>query len=1014
MRLHFQNLALGVSLLLAGAGPAFGGTTTNLINVQYLGSATNPNNPTNAFSGTSGIWVGPGVAYSGAGVLGSAGDTWNQKSVTYYNNAAPGPYFTAVSLVNSANSASGLTLTLNYQSIIQGAGLAGTATDAATTNLMQSSAFIYTYSGGSGAGNAKTTHTISGLSGYAGSTANLVVYAGAPSAQTEQIAITGGASGGNSGSTLTTSSTSRSINAGAGVAYNNFTNCTLTGGNLVFTVNETGAAANANAGYVNGFQLQIITPNPLIATQPVGQSVVAGTPVSFSVGAAGTAPLSYQWQATNNVNGFTNLVNGGQISGANTNILTISNVTPNWALVYRVIVTNSVGSVTSAPASLTVQTVPVITTQPVSQTTVGGSTVSFNVAGTGGLPLSYQWQATNSGTGTFTNLVNGVQFNGVTNNVLTLSGVTTNWPPAYQVILANSYGSVTSTVANLSVLNFVTQPVVPDPGAMGPALAANVTGSWFSPPANLTGNIGVTTAPVTGNGDMAIIVGEASSALRFYVGKADFFGVLRGAIMPVGSLVLNAPALSGSSYALNQNVGPATITGNFVNGASALSVTSWVASAENTAVIQLKNNGTSPLSLSSQLLDGLASSAGNPGTYGSTNNSTWLNVSPDTVYLELGNQLHNTLGTAPFTGRIADLRLYNQALSGATLANLDGNGVPTPLLRWSTTNNGTATLSGSASLNPSDPHGGSVSLTGGSSDELAVGDLPLPERQFTVSTWVYPTTTGGNGNLVTAQYPYAPANGSSLPYPFVRGLTLKLVNGALSATLNQSGTYNGGNDEFSTDSPNHFTTTAGNALPVNLWTEVAATYDGNTLTIFTNGVQLGTPVTFPTGTSGMLGWNKLALHLGDTNMIYNGCAPQGVLMQSVLGATATTNAQGALAFTIPAGGQVTLVLAAVTDRNKSSRSRPRLSRWPIYSRRIVRGGAISGRSHSFRFPTKGFRITGMRRFICWRAAAPRMRRRPASGEISSRPTTWPGRAITRSITTMNRRSWGRWHAITWN
>jgi hypothetical protein len=174
----------------------------------------------------------------------------------------------------------------------------------------------------------------------------------------------------------------------------------------------------------------------------------------------------------------------------------------------------------------------------------------------------------------------------------------------------------------------------------------------------------VTGGLVTGNGDLAITVGGPSSALQFYVGKADFFGVLRGAIMPVGSLTLSASALSGSSYALNENVGPATVTGSFVNGTSSLVVTSWVASAENTAVIQLNNTGTSPLALTSQLLDGLAGSAGNPGTYGSTNNSTWLNVSPDSVYVELGNQLHNSLGTAPFTGKIADMRLYNQALSG--------------------------------------------------------------------------------------------------------------------------------------------------------------------------------------------------------------------------------------------------------------------------------------------------------------------------------------------------------------
>jgi hypothetical protein len=347
VKLHLSILTLGAALLLAGADPAVGGTSTNLINVQYRGSATNPFNT----SGLGSAYVGSGINYTGAAVLGTAGDTWNQQQIGYYYNQNPVPYFNAVSLVNSANSASGLTLTLGYQSIIQGAAMAGTPTDAATTNLMQSSAFIFTYAG---AGNAATTHTIGGLSGFAGDTATLVVYAGAPSAQTEQIAITGGATGGNSGSTLTTSSTSRSINAGAGVAYQIFTNITLSGGNLVFTVNETGAAGNANAGFVNGFQLQIITPNPLITTQPVSTNVAYGQTATFSVVASGSPTPTYQWQSGPSGGPFTNLVNGGQISGATTSTLTITNVTANWVLAYQVIVTNSNGSVTSSPAALAV------------------------------------------------------------------------------------------------------------------------------------------------------------------------------------------------------------------------------------------------------------------------------------------------------------------------------------------------------------------------------------------------------------------------------------------------------------------------------------------------------------------------------------------------------------------------------------------------------------------------------------------------------------------------------------
>jgi lysophospholipase L1-like esterase len=123
---------------------------------------------------------------------------------------------------------------------------------------------------------------------------------------------------------------------------------------------------------------------------------------------------------------------------------------------------------------------------------------------------------------------------------------------------------------------------------------------------------------------------------------------------------------------------------------------------------------------------------------------------------------------------------------------------------------------------------------------------------------------------------------------------------------------------FTADAVNAFASTATGALPANQWTQVAVTYDGNILTIFTNGVAVGTPATFPTGANGMMSYNKMAVHIGDTNLPYNACAPQGVLMQNVLGASVTNSSQGALSFTIPAGGQVTLVVAAVTDRNTNN------------------------------------------------------------------------------------------------
>jgi hypothetical protein len=69
--------------------------------------------------------------------------------------------------------------------------------------------------------------------------------------------------------------------------------------------------------------------------------------------ASGT--LTYQWQATNSAaDGFTNLVDGGNVSGSTASTLSLASVTINQALAYQVIVSNGSGSVTSTVASLTI------------------------------------------------------------------------------------------------------------------------------------------------------------------------------------------------------------------------------------------------------------------------------------------------------------------------------------------------------------------------------------------------------------------------------------------------------------------------------------------------------------------------------------------------------------------------------------------------------------------------------------------------------------------------------------
>ena len=114
-----------------------------------------------------------------------------------------------------------------------------------------------------------------------------------------------------------------------------------------------------------GAQLTVLIP-PAITNQPAGVKVVVGTNVSFQVGAAGSAPLAFQW-----------LFNGTNISGATTNSLSLTNVQAAQAGAYTVVVTNLVGSASSTPAQLTVLVTPSITTIGVNGTDVAISFASL-------------------------------------------------------------------------------------------------------------------------------------------------------------------------------------------------------------------------------------------------------------------------------------------------------------------------------------------------------------------------------------------------------------------------------------------------------------------------------------------------------------------------------------------------------------------------------------------------------------------------------------------------------------
>ena len=88
---------------------------------------------------------------------------------------------------------------------------------------------------------------------------------------------------------------------------------------------------------------------------------------------------------------------------------------------------------------------PVITTQPLSQTNLVGSTATFTVAATSCSTISYQWML---GTNTLS---------GETNPTLTITNIQLSHAGDYTVVAANSVGNTTSAIATLTVLS----PIAP-------------------------------------------------------------------------------------------------------------------------------------------------------------------------------------------------------------------------------------------------------------------------------------------------------------------------------------------------------------------------------------------------------------------------------------------------------------------------------------------------------------------------------------------------------------------------
>jgi hypothetical protein len=236
---------------------------------------------------------------------------------------------------------------------------------------------------------------------------------------------------------------------------------TVTGDVATYTVTVTNSVSSVTSSAAT----LVLYTAPVITSQPTSLTVNAGASATFTVVATGAPVPTYQWYK-----------NGVAISGATNASYTDASALAADAGSYTVVVTNSVSSVTSSAATLTVNsaTAPAISTQPSSLTVITGASATFTVVASGNPAPTYQWKkgATN--------------ITGATNASYTIAAAASTDAASYTVVVTNTAGSVTSSAATLTVNAALTAPTI----------TTQPTSQTVAPGATVTFTVAATGNPV--------------------------------------------------------------------------------------------------------------------------------------------------------------------------------------------------------------------------------------------------------------------------------------------------------------------------------------------------------------------------------------------------------------------------------------------------------------------------------------------------------------------------------------
>ena len=136
--------------------------------------------------------------------------------------------------------------------------------------------------------------------------------------------------------------------------------------------------------------------------------------------------------------------------------------------------------------------------------------------------------------------------------------------------------------------------------------------------------------PLMGNGDVGVVVLNGISNMQFVLNKNEFWSLSQGHRKAMAYMNLSIPGMSGASFAMQQNLFPGTVTGQFSLSGNEIQTTSWMQSSDTTNNLfftQFTYTGSGTQTVTVSFAEGASNTF--PASSGSSGSVLYYNVAAD-------------------------------------------------------------------------------------------------------------------------------------------------------------------------------------------------------------------------------------------------------------------------------------------------------------------------------------------------------------------------------------------------